>query len=105
MIEPGVLECAKVEELAAGYVRDELDRAEMTGVRAHLGTCNDDHAEFADLAAAASLCWLSPIEPPVELKQRILASIECEIAEQSKRRPQRRRIGVADFPARLGPDI
>ena len=84
-------------DLAAGFVLDALEPAEMDAVRAHLATCTEPHPELVELGGvAAYLAELpEPVEPPAALKGRLMAAIEAEVAatrraaaaEDQKKRP------------------
>ena len=75
------LTCDQVRDLAAGFVLGALEPASMHDVRDHLATCPEPHPEMAELGGVVPYLAESvePVEPPVELRGRILAAIEAEI--------------------------
>ncbi|MGH2475471.1 MAG: zf-HC2 domain-containing protein, partial [Candidatus Limnocylindrales bacterium] len=70
------LTCDEVRDLAAAFVLDALEPDEADAVRAHLASCEDPHTEVAELASVvpALLEDVPSVEPPVELKARIMAA-------------------------------
>ncbi len=70
------LTCDEVRDLAAAFVLDALEPDEADAVRAHLASCEDAHVEFAELASVvpALLEAVPTVEPPAELKGRIMAA-------------------------------
>jgi anti-sigma factor RsiW len=70
------LTCAEVRDLAAAFVLDALEPDEADAVRAHLASCEDAHAELAELASVvpALLEAVPTVEPPSELRDRIMAA-------------------------------
>jgi hypothetical protein len=75
------LSCDEVRELAASFVLGALDEDETEAVRAHLASCADPHAEFAELGSvAAILAEIAPVvEPPPALKGRIMAAAAADL--------------------------
>ena len=70
------LTCDEVRDLAAAFVLDALEQDASDAVRAHLASCEDPHAEIAELASVvpALLEAVPTVEPPAELKDRIIAA-------------------------------
>lgn len=85
-------------DLAAGYVLGALEPAEEAAVRDHLATCEQSHAEFAELGgvvpALLELDESELIEPPASLGDRIMAAAAADLAERSR---------VAQAPAPAAP--
>jgi hypothetical protein len=71
---------AEVMELAAAFVLDSLDPAEMARVRDHLATCPESHADLEALGAVVPMLARSVpvVEPPAGLGPRILAAARAE---------------------------
>ena len=76
--------CDDVRDLAAGFVLDALEPDEMAAVREHLETCDDPHAEIAELASAVPVLAASVqvVEPPAALGARIRAAAAADRAER-----------------------
>lgn len=76
------LSCDEVTELAGLYVLDALEAADREIMREHLATCQQAHAEFAQLGGVvpALAALAEPVDAPPELKSRILAAMEREAA-------------------------
>ncbi len=81
----GGLTCDEVRDLAASFVLGALDADEMDAVRAHLATCADAHAEFAELGSVLPVLDASiPIvEPPAGLKDRVMAAAAADLATRT----------------------
>ena len=79
-VRPEVLSCDDVREMAGSFVLGALSRAESDAVRAHLATCPDTHAEIAELGSVLPVldASVAPVEPPAELKARILAAAAAD---------------------------
>jgi anti-sigma-K factor RskA len=77
---PTELSCDDVREMAGSFVLGALPDAEAAAVRQHLATCTDAHAEIAELGSVLPVLDASVpvVEPPVELKSRILAAAAAE---------------------------
>ncbi len=75
------LTCDEVRELAAAFVLDALDADEADAVRVHLSSCDDAHAEIAELASALPVLAASvaDVQPPAGLKSRILAAAAADL--------------------------
>ena len=76
-----VLSCAQVRDLAEGFVLGSLDPIQMHDVRDHLATCAEAHPEMDELGGVLPYLDESaePVEPPAELKGRVLAAIDAEL--------------------------
>ncbi len=79
-VHPVDMSCTDVREMAGSFVLGALPEPEASAVRAHLATCSDAHAEIAELGSVLSVLDASVpvIEPPAELKGRILAAAAAE---------------------------
>jgi hypothetical protein len=75
------LTCDEVRDLAAGFVLGALEPAAMHDVRDHLADCQEPHPEIDELGGVVPYLAESvePVEPPVELRGRIMDAIEAEI--------------------------
>ncbi|MBI2872459.1 MAG: anti-sigma factor [Chloroflexi bacterium] len=69
-----------LEDLVAGYVLSALDREEQRRFEAHLATCSRCGRRVAEFQALAHALPLTAeeIEPPLELKERLLAAVRAE---------------------------
>src|SRR5215210_7371105 len=79
-IGSAALSCDDVRDLAAGFVLGALEPAEMAGVRNHLTTCPEAHAEVESLGAAVpALAAAVPLSrPSPDLGSRIMAAARAE---------------------------
>jgi len=79
-MRPPELTCDDVRDLAGSFVLGALPADEADAVRAHLATCPEAHAEFAELGSVLPVLDASvPVaEPSVALKGRILAAAAAE---------------------------
>src|SRR2546426_6254758 len=88
MTEPQMT-CDQARDLAAGYVLGALDPSEDAAVRAHLATCDQPHPEFAQLGgvvpAFLELDESELVEPPADLRDRIMAAAAADLAARSER--------------------
>ncbi|HZL32982.1 MAG TPA: anti-sigma factor [Verrucomicrobiae bacterium] len=75
------LTCDEVRDLASGFVLAALEPVQMHDVRDHLGTCPEPHPEMDELGGVSAYLAESvePIEPPAELRGRILGAIDAEV--------------------------
>jgi hypothetical protein len=75
------LTCDEVRDLASGFVLGALEPVQMHDVRDHLGTCPEPHPEMDELGGVSAYLTESvePIEPPAELRGRILGAIDAEV--------------------------
>lgn len=98
----GGLEHRECAEVLAGYALDALPEAEAARVKSHLDECRECRAELDWLRAGVEVLPASvpPVEPPPELKQRLMAIVVAEAellqaagarADQPERAPRRRR--------------
>lgn len=76
-----VLSCEQVRDLAEAFVLGALDPVQTHDVRDHLATCPLPHAEMDELGGVVPYLAesIEPVEPPAELKGRIMASIDAEL--------------------------
>jgi anti-sigma-K factor RskA len=93
---------------AAAYVLRALPAEEADRFRAHLATCADCRAQLAELEVAADVLPASvpQVEPPPDLKRRIMSVVEAEAellhaaGPEADRPPPRRRVWrIAPVPA------
>ena len=79
-VRPDDLSCDDVRELAGSFVLGALPDAEAAAVRDHLASCDDAHAEIAELGSVLPVLDASvpTVEPPAALKGRILAAAAAE---------------------------
>ena len=79
-VRPVDLSCDDVREMAGSFVLGALPDAEAVAVRAHLASCDDAHAEIAELGSVIPVLDASVpvVEPPADLKARILAAAAAE---------------------------
>jgi len=75
------LSCEQVRDMAEGFVLGALDPIQTHDVRDHLATCAEPHPEMDELGGAVPYLAESvePVEPPIELKGRVLAAIDAEL--------------------------
>jgi Anti-sigma-K factor rskA/Putative zinc-finger len=75
------LTCDQVRDLAEGFVLGALDPVQIHDVRDHLASCDQPHPEMDELGGVVPHLAESvePVEPPVELKGRIMAAIDAEL--------------------------
>ncbi|MBI2777083.1 MAG: anti-sigma factor [Chloroflexi bacterium] len=69
-----------VIERAAGFVLGALTPADDAAVREHLASCPEAHPEFESLGSVVPYLAesLEPVEPPAELRARLLAAAAAE---------------------------
>lgn len=74
------MSCDDARDLAPGFVLGALGSDETSAVRAHLATCDQLHAEFAELGGVVPYLAdsLDPVEPPAGLRPRLLAAAAAE---------------------------
>jgi anti-sigma factor RsiW len=93
--------CDRARELAAGYVLGALEPAEEAAVREHLLTCPEPHDEFAELGGVIPYLAeadLELVEPPVELRARIMAAAAADLAARGSA-PETRPAAAIVFPS------
>jgi anti-sigma-K factor RskA len=75
------LTCDEVRDLAASFVLGALEADEAHAVRAHLATCPNPHPEMEELGGVMPALDASVplIEPPPELKGRIMAAAAADL--------------------------
>lgn len=83
------LTCEQVRELAASFVLGALEPGEQRAVRDHLGTCPEVHDELSALGGVVAHLADSVdlVEPPPELRRRVLAAADADLAASSRARP------------------
>jgi hypothetical protein len=93
--EMTTMNCARVEELAPGFVLGALELDEMAAVREHLDSCPQPHLELNEMAEVMPALALAPepLEPPEWLRESVMAAAQADLAA-------RRRI-VRPFPIAL----
>ncbi|MCI0346469.1 MAG: anti-sigma factor, partial [Chloroflexi bacterium] len=74
------LDCDQVRDLLPAYVLGALERDAEAAVREHIATCNL-HAEAAELGGVVPYLaeTLDPVEPPAELRTRIMALAAADL--------------------------
>lgn len=85
------LSCDEVRELAGAYVLGALEPAEEAQVRAHLaGDHAAEHPEIEDLGSVipAFFEMVPVVEPPEDLKARIMAAAAADLAARGGAAPQ-----------------
>ena len=89
---PAELTHDEVRDLAASFVLGALDDAEMAAVREHLATCAEPHPRSPSWPASCP-CSRRPcatVEPPVGLKDRIMAAAAADLeARRAAAHPER----------------
>lgn len=97
------LTCDEVRDLAAAFVLDALDADEADAVRVHLSSCDDAHAEIAELASALPVLAASvaAVQPPAGLKSRILAAAAADL--EARGRPAVTSVPGPAVPAAVAP--
>jgi anti-sigma factor RsiW len=78
--------CTEFEELSGAYVLDAITAEEHEEAEAHLAQCTNCTHVMQELRPVADLLPLAvpQIEPPAQLKERILASIQGEVAHTTQ---------------------
>jgi anti-sigma-K factor RskA len=81
-------------ELAAACALDAVDAGERPRIEAHLAICPDCRAEVDRLTeTVAGLAYAPPLlEPPAELRARVLSGLSDVAAAPAPARPRRRRL-------------
>ena len=78
----------RIEELAALHAAGALDGPDLAEWQQHLVSADAptirEAARFQDVAALAAICLVAPIQPPADLKARIMNKISTS-AESSNR--------------------
>lgn len=77
------MRCEQVEELAAPYALYAALPDEVAATEAHISGCNK-HADIVQLLATAQRLSALPdeMEPPPELKTRLMAAVNAELAAE-----------------------
>lgn len=78
---PAPLTCDDVRDLAGAFVLGALEPVEEAAVRDHLASCNDAHAEIAEVGSVLPVLQASVpvVEPSTGLKARILAAAAADL--------------------------
>ena len=84
------LTCDDVRELAGAFVLGALEPDEAAAVRAHLASCDDAHAEIAELGSVlpALDASVTVVEPPAGLKARLMAAAAVDLEPVSAGVPE-----------------
>ena len=84
-----------MHDLVAAYAVDALDDSERAEYEAHLADCDECREELAQLYdAAASVAETVSVDPPPELKERVMAAVRDDEAtnvvaiDERRRRPR-----------------
>ena len=91
----------RARDLAGGYVLGALEAAEESAVREHLLTCPEPHDEFAELGGVVPYLAeadLELVEPPIELRARIMAAAAADLASRGPA-PEARTPASIAFPS------
>jgi anti-sigma factor RsiW len=73
---------------AAAYALDALEESEVRAFEEHLAACTRCQGELAGMRKAVEeLPAAQPVAPSPELKQRVMATIRAEAAEQTRPKP------------------
>ena len=80
--------CDRVRELASGFVLGALELDEMVAVQDHLDACDQAHSEVQDLGGVLPYLAesLNPVEPPVWLRDSVMAAATAEFASRGVKR-------------------
>ena len=80
----GGLTCDEVRDLAGSFVLGALDADAEAAVREHLAMCPEAHDEIEELSGALPVLAASApvVEPPTELKARVLAAAQADLDER-----------------------
>lgn len=112
------LTCDEVRDMAGAFVLGALEAADAASVRAHLATCREAHEEIAELGSVVpAFVEIVPlVEPPADLKARIMAAAAADAAAATQRgraaRPAHSAVpagvrldgaGATDAPATVSP--
>jgi anti-sigma-K factor RskA len=79
----------RFEDLRDAYVLDALPEEERRAFEEYLAAHPERQAEIDELGAVAGLLAFSPheLEPPEELRDRVMATVKAEAAPRPDRRP------------------
>jgi anti-sigma-K factor RskA len=88
-MRPAEPSCDDVRESAGAFVLGALEPAEEAAIRAHLETCDDAHAEIAELGSVLPILDASVpmVEPSAGLKGRIMAAAAADLAGRGTSAP------------------
>jgi hypothetical protein len=93
--------CEQVRDLAPGFVLGALEPDEERLVREHLATCDRPHPEFDELGGVVPYLAdsVDVVEPPAELKARILAAAAADLEARGSARPAAAEPPAVEQPA------
>lgn len=85
----GAISHEEAMEMAGLYVLGALDTHESIAVRDHLQACHQAHGEFPALGSMAIALGtlFEPMEPPLELKGRVMAAVAADVAAAQRASP------------------
>jgi hypothetical protein len=77
-----VMTCARVRELASGFVLGALEPDEMIAVQDHLDGCAEPHPEVDELGGVLPYIAqsLAPVEPPAWLRESVIEAAKADLA-------------------------
>ncbi|OGO42483.1 MAG: hypothetical protein A2Z04_05430 [Chloroflexi bacterium RBG_16_57_9] len=80
------MNCQEIQELIPGFALGALDQPDLLTVQKHLASCSVCNTELAMVQqVVAELPLAAPLKvPPPELKQRLMAQVDREIASTSR---------------------
>jgi hypothetical protein len=78
--------CARVEELAPGFVLGALELDEMAAVREHLDACSRPHLELTEMGEVMPCLAIAPepLEPPAWLRGSVMAAASADLAARRR---------------------
>jgi hypothetical protein len=84
--EMTTVNCARVEELAPGFVLGALELDEMASVREHLESCPEPHLELNEMAEVMPALAIAPepLEPPEWLRESVMAAAKADLAARRR---------------------
>jgi anti-sigma-K factor RskA len=96
------MRCQDVDELAGAYALYAAPPEEIAAVESHLAGC-DKHPQVAELMATAGRLATMPggVDPPPELKTRLMAAIHADVAAEQAAAPAAPAPSQPGFLARL----
>src|SRR5215207_6350545 len=83
---PPEVTCDEGRGPGGAFVVGALGAGQADGVRAHVASCADPHADTAELGSVLSVLAESVpvVEPPAGLKDRILAAAAADLEERTR---------------------
>jgi hypothetical protein len=84
--EMATMTCARVEEMAPGFVLGALELDEMAAVREHLESCPQPHLELNEMAEVMPALAIAPepLEPPAWLRESVMAAAQADLAARRR---------------------